>query len=297
MRDRIDRIEALIQRDVGRGMDPIFAHARGGLWGAADSLATEPPRLLGLLTGFFVPGGEPPAAETDGPAGAALLALAFARIGIPVRFLTDNACRPACEAALAAAGLTDVPVDGANPGQSPRPFYEAWRALGVDRMIAIERAGMAFDARPRNMRGDDVGAHTAPLDLVFTAGPWGTIAIGDGGNEVGMGSVPHKVVLGCVPYGGTIHCQTPADHLIVAGVSHWGAFGLIAALAIRRADWRAAMLGCLDPDLDQRIVEGLVANGPAVDGVTLRREATIDGLDLAVHRAMLERVRAIVLAG
>lgn len=295
MRDRIDRIEALIQRDVGRGMGPVFAAARGGLWAAADSLAETPPRNLGLLTGFFVPAGDPPAAETDGPAGAALLALAFERIGVPTRLLTDDACRAACKAALTAAGLTPT-IDSAAPDDSLDPIIAAWRAAGVDRAIAIERSGLTASGRPRNMRGEDVGTHTAALDGVFTAGPWRTIAIGDGGNEVGMGSLPPGLIAASVPLGDHILCVTPAEHLVVAGVSHWGAYGLIAALAARRADWRERLLSCLDPALDQTILEALVVNGPAVDGVTLRREATIDGLDMAIHRRMLEQVRALVLA-
>jgi D-glutamate cyclase len=295
VRDRIDRIEALIQRDVGRGMGPVFAAARGGLWAAADSLAEAPPRCLGLLTGFFVPAGDPPAAETDGPAGAALLARAFDRIGVPTRLLTDDACRAACEAALTAAGLTPT-IDSARPEDALGPIIAAWRAAGVDRVIAIERSGLTASGRPRNMRGEDVGTHTAALDAVFTAGPWRTIAIGDGGNEVGMGSLPPGLIAASVPFGDHILCVTPAEHLVVAGVSHWGAYGLIAALAARRADWWDRLLSCLDPALDQTILEALVANGPAVDGVTLRREATIDGLDMAIHRRMLEQVRALVLA-
>ncbi len=42
MRDRptlIDAIEAVIQRDVGRNIAPLFAAARGGLRGAVAALA------------------------------------------------------------------------------------------------------------------------------------------------------------------------------------------------------------------------------------------------------------------
>ena len=67
------------------------------------------------------------------------------------------------------------------------PLIDAWRALGIDWVMAIERCGLSADGRPRNMRGEDLQPYTAPLDQIFTAGPWRTIAIGDGGNEVGMG--------------------------------------------------------------------------------------------------------------
>jgi hypothetical protein len=291
VRDRIDRIEALLHQEVGRGATAMFAASRGGLWAAVSALSATPPRSVGILTGFFVPRAMPPSAETDGPAGAALLALALTRIGVSCRLLTDDACRPACEAALAGAGLTSVPTDAVAPDASLEPVIEAWRSLGVDWMIAIERCGLGADGHPRNMRGEDIGVHAAPLDRFFTAGPWRTIAIGDGGNEVGMGALPAGLIAREVSLGATIACVTPAEFLITTGVSHWGAYGLIAGLAVCHAGWRKTLLDCLDPAIDRRILETLVERGPAVDGVTLRRTLTIDGLDLTVHRAKLEQVR------
>ena len=323
MRARIDRIEALIHQDTGRGFPPVFAATRGGLWGAVSALAAA-PGPVGILTGFFVPRATPPAAETDGPAGAALLALAFSRVGIPCRLLTDTACRSACEAALAGAGLDSrrrsddagagdarwddaragdasagdaglsmVPVDAVPPDASPDPVTAAWRAHGIAWMIAIERCGPGADGRPRNMRGEDVSAHAAPLENVFTAGPWRTIAIGDGGNEVGMGGLPSGLIAATVPFGDTIACVTPATHLIAAGVSHWGAYALIAGLAVVKPAWREALLACLDPAIERRILETLVAQGPAVDGVTLERALTIDGLSLDTHGAKRQQLKDI----
>jgi hypothetical protein len=132
------------------------------------------------------------------------------------------------------------------------------------------------------------------LDRIFTAGPWRTIAIGDGGNEVGMGALPAGLIAREVPLGAAIACVTPADYLITAGVSHWGVYGLIAGLAVRRAAWRETLLDCLDPEIDARIVRTMVEDGPAVDGVTLRRTTTIDGIGLADHQARMDAVRALV---
>lgn len=285
------RIEALIHEDVGRGIGPLCLAARGGLFNAASAIAAHARPRIGIVTGFFVPAGTPPAAETDGPAGAALLALGLTRVGLDCRILTDPPCRSACEAALAGAGLGGIPVDASTPDQAAA----AWRAEGIDWAIAIERCGRTADGTMRNMRGQDIGAHATPLDEVFTAGPWRTVAIGDGGNEVGMGALPAGLIAAHVTHGAAIACVTPAEHLILAGVSHWGAYALLAALAAARADWRDGLLAALDPATDHAILAALVANGPAVDGVTLRREATIDGLDAAAHRAKLLAVRAAVL--
>ena len=61
-----------------------------------------------------------------------------------------------------------------------------------------------------------------------------------------MGSLPASLIGAHVAHGETIARATPADHLIVAGVSNWGAYALIGALAVIRDDWRATMIGCLD---------------------------------------------------
>jgi hypothetical protein len=301
LKDRIDRIEALIQQDVGRGVNALFAASRGGLFQAVSALSAARPRYVGILTGFFVPRADPAAAETDGPAGAALLALALSRMGVRCRVLTDAACRSACEAALMGSGLAGagvtVPVDAVAPDADLTPTIEAWRAHGIDWMIAIERCGLSADGRPRNMRGEDVGAFAAPLDHVFTAGPWLTIAIGDGGNEVGMGALPAELVAREIPRGATIACVTPAEFLVTAGVSHWGAYGLIAGLAVHDAASREMLLECLDPETERRILTTLVRNGPAVDGVTLGRTNTIDGLELAAHEVVRDGVLAVARGG
>jgi hypothetical protein len=293
MQALIDRIEAVIHRDVGRGMDGVFQATRGGLWRAASALAGAPAPRIGLITGFFVPGGDPPAAETDGPGGTALLVRGFAGAGLRCRLATDAACESACRVALDRAGAGGTPIDAVAPADPVDALVELWRQDGIDWVIAIERCGPGTDGRPRNMRGTDISAHTAPLDRLFTAAPWRTIAIGDGGNELGMGSVPRPVIVGAGPLGDDIGCVIPADYLIAAGVSHWGAYGLLAALALLRPDWEAAMRAGLDPDLDHAVLDAMVREGPVVDGVTLRREQTIDALEMAVHRAIMDAVRRV----
>ena len=297
MQAMIDRIEALIHRDVGRGMDAVFAATRGGLWSGASALAASVAPKVGFITGFFVPGGDPPAAETDGPAGAALMALGFTRAGMACRLATDTVCQDACRVALDAAGAGVVPVDAVAPDQPVDGLIDLWRRDGIDWVIAIERCGPGADGHPRNMRGTDISAHAAPMDRLFSAGPWRTIAIGDGGNEIGMGCVSRPLIVRHVPFGDTIGCVVPADFLIAAGISHWGAYGLLATLGLMRADWSSAMHGALDPALDQRVVEAMVQAGPAVDGVSLRQSITIDAFEMAVHHELLAAIRLLCSNG
>ncbi len=294
----IDAIEAVIQQDVGRNIAPLFAAARGGLRGAVDALAeigNAGGGTVGLITGFYVPGGNPPAAETDGPVGAALLAHALRRIGVSCRVCTDEPCAPACRAAL--SGLADVPVDVVPLGGLVDSVVATWRANHVRLAVAIERCGRTADGTARNMRGDDIGAHTTLLDDLFLAGPWDTIAIGDGGNEIGMGALPRTLIGVHVAHGEAIACVTPAAHLILAGVSHWGAYALLGGLAVIRPAWRDSLLECLDPTLDRAILEATVRDGPAVDGVTRQRTMTIDSMDCASHHLVLEAIRALIREG
>jgi hypothetical protein len=289
-------LERVIQVDVGRNMTELFAAARGGLMSAAAALAAVPGGRVGVITGFYVPGGTPPAAETDGPVGAALLVRALAEVGMSCRLLTDEACRSACRAALAGAGLDAVPIDAATPGVPPAAAIERWRAEGIALAIAIERCGRSTDGKPRNMRGEDIAADTAALDELFLAGPWDTIAIGDGGNEIGMGALPRELIARHVAHGERIACVTPARHLIVAGVSNWGAYALVAALAALREEWRDRLLACLDERLDLAILAAAVARGPAVDGVSRRQTLSVDNLDPAVHHEKLRALRTLVEA-
>lgn len=290
----IDHIGSLIQQEVGRNIDFLFAAAEGGLSGAASALAGASRLSVGVMTGFYVPKGTPPAAETDGPVGAALLAAGLARIGVPCRLVTDEPCRAACVAALRGAGVADTPVDVVALGGAVDDVIALWRRLDITHALSIERCGRSTDGAPRNMRGEDISAFTTPLDELFAAGPWQCIAIGDGGNEIGMGSVPAALIGAHVAHGKTIACVTPADHLIVAGVSNWGAYALIGALAVFRADWRDSLLACLDADLDRAILRATVYDGPAVDGVTRAQGLTVDSLPAEVHHAKLRAIRAVV---
>jgi len=71
------------------------------------------------------------------------------------------------------------------------------------------------------------------------------------------------------------------DHLVVAGVSNWGAYGVVAQLA--RLTGRPLLH---TPDEERRLIDACVAAG-AVDGITRRPERTVDGLDADTHAAIV----------
>ena len=285
-------IEAQVCRDVGRGTQALIDASRGELAAAAQALAGATG--IGFITGFFVPRDDVAAPETDGPVGTALLAAALGACGIPVRIAVDSPCADAVRAAVHETGI-DVIVD--EVGVVDRPGIErvaaAWRTAGVSHAVAIERCGLSPDGRPRNMRGVDVSPWTAPLDDLYTAAPWVRVGVGDGGNEIGMGKLPAGLIAETVPNGERIACITACDHLVVAGVSNWGAYGLMAALAVVRDGWSSAMAKFLTAERDLAVTRAIVEKSGAVDGVTARNEPTVDGFPAEIHGALIGELRRI----
>jgi hypothetical protein len=290
--DRIGAIETLVCRDVGRGTSELIRASAGELTAAARALAGA--RRVGLITGFFVPRDAVAAPETDGPVGTALLAAALAACGVPARIAVDTPCAGGVRAAVDAAGVA-VGVDevGVDDRAGMDRVIDDWRRAGVSHAVAIERCGRGADGRPRNMRGVDVGQWTAPLDDLFLAGPWAKIAVGDGGNEIGMGKLPAGLIARSVPNGAKIACATSCDHLVVAGVSNWGAYGLMATLAVLRPDWAGTIARFLTAERDLAVTRATVDQAGAVDGVTARREATVDGFGPEVHGPLIDELGRI----
>jgi D-glutamate cyclase len=289
---KLAAVEALVCRDVGRKTQALIHATRGDLQQAATTLADA--KSVGLITGFFVPRGDVTAPETDGPVGAALLAAALAACGVPTRIAVDTPCVSAVRAAIVASGggisVDEVGVDD-RPGLLA--VVQTWKNAGVTHAVAIERCGRSTDGRPRNMRGVDVSSWTAPLDDLFLAGGWIRVAIGDGGNEIGMGKLPAGMIADNVPMGAKIASVTGCDHLIVAGVSNWGAFGLMASLAIIRPDWSPAIDRILTAARGLDVTRAIVEQAGAVDGVTARSEATVDGFGPEIHSALIDDLRRI----
>jgi Domain of unknown function (DUF4392) len=295
-----DPIDHLLALDpAGRGIAGFFR--AGGALGAARALIGA--RSVLIVTGFIVAQGMP---ETDGPPGAAVLGRALRRLGARVRYTSDAAALPPLEAALRAIG---EPTDVFGYPERADAAAEVLARERPTHLIAIERPGRSRGGDYLNMRGISVAEWNRPLDEMFLLarrsratrarsgrqGPPGgnggarghpgwraplTIGVGDGGNEIGMGSVRSLLARESRLVARTASV-VEVDHLVVAGVSNWGAYGIVAQLG--RLTGQPLLH---TPAEERRMIDACVSAG-AVDGITRRKEPTVDTLSADTHAALV----------
>ena len=223
-------------------------------------------------TGFPVTG----TFETDGPVGAialydtleALGAEPILACGPPLCDSLDNDYR--------VLKLTAPDLESA--AQEARRQLEALRPAAI---VSIERPGLAADGRYYNMRGEDITERAAFFDPFIDIAHCPTIAIGDGGNEIGMGNIASAIRE--LDINASVTC---CDELLVADVSNWGAYGLIALLAV----WSGRdLLAAVSP---VEILDYLSARG-SVDGVTRENTLTEDGLEAEEGLRVIQDLRIL----
>lgn len=295
---KITAIEKIIHQDPGeRGIKNLFKP--GQLKAAAGCLLAS--RHIAIITGFFIPGVNQP--ETDGPLGAFALARALLACNKSVTLISDVHCAPALEGCYRGIinplktnklALTLFP----SRNDEQRCFIHQL-LTEANCLLSIERAGKTYDGTYRTMRGFDITDHTAPLDELFTVAKKRgirTIGIGDGGNEIGMGSVINGVVKN-VPLGKQICCTVPVDHLIVTGVSNWGGYALAGALccSLREENGRAFQLDeCFSSNQEQLAMLSCMIKNNCCDGVRRTPSLSVDGFDWEVHQAILDHIRNVI---
>ena len=255
-----------------RGLLPVDAYAR-----AAVAIADRRPTQAMLLTGFPVGG----IGETDGPPGAMAVGQTLAALGWGVVTVACDTTVPVVDALLADVGpVVAAPITERDAQVACETLR---RELAPDLVVAIERPGTTADGRRLTMRGEDITGIAAALDPLMRAPV--SVAVGDGGNEVGMGAIaPYLDAKGLLPGVSVIR----ASHLLLAEVSNWGAYGLVAML-----DLVTGHDTLPDGATEAGWIGRLVAAG-AVDGMTRSNTAMVDGHSLAVNARMLARLRAIV---
>jgi hypothetical protein len=311
-----DPIDHLLALDPGgRGIAAFFQP--GGALAAARALARAPVVLI--ATGFVVAEGMPETDGPPGAAvlGRALRRLgahvryttdpaALPPLEASLRVLgepPDAFAYPAGPTAAADVLARERPthlVAIERPGRGRSGDYlnargvsvAAWNRPLDEMFVLAQRSGRgkpggrksaALAGRPGTGRprvSEPRAPQTSPPALRAALTPLATIAIGDGGNEIGMGRVYARLAReGRLM--ARIACVVPADHLVVAGVSNWGAYGIVAQLG--RLTGRPLLH---TPAEERRLIEACVAAG-AADGITRLHEPTVDGLGTDTHASVV----------
>lgn len=215
--------------------------------------------------------------ESDGPAGAIALYRVLERIGAePILVCGDT---------LANAIGGDYCVERLPLGRPAGLSQQVADLLSHHRpelMISIELPGPAGDGRYYNMRGEDISRSTFCFDVFLELSDCPVIAIGDGGNEIGMGNVLDKLDdLAIIP------SVTTCDELVIADVSNWGALGLVAMISYCAGEDYLA-------DWDNRAMLEYLACRGSVDGVTLDNTLTEDSLPSETGKALVNSLRELI---
>jgi hypothetical protein len=275
-------IEDIILSNDGRGISALRPHLPQNYCVDAAVFAMSHPGTTLIATGFWIVSGE--SVETDGPPGAVAIGRALESMGRRVVYVTDAQGAPVVRAVAGPdAEIVEFP-------HGDRPASDAAAQALIDAyapalLISIERCAPSADGVYRNMRGVDISSQTGMVDALFHQGV-PSIGIGDGGNEIGMGLLaPQIAAADKLPDEPAV---TSVDKLVIASVSNWGAWGLLASMSLLIGENFLPNL----PDEMAR-VRACVAAG-AVDGFSGDPTALVDGFDLDAYCQPLTALRALV---
>jgi len=237
-----------------------------------------------ITTGFYILSSQVP--ETDGPPGAIALGRALHGLGFEVFYVTDHYCFSLLNLGGEQQGeVIEFPIT--DHEKSAQFAGKLLAQIKPAMVMSIERCGLTKNRRYLNMRGRDISEFNAKVDYLFAATE-NTLGIGDGGNEIGMGKYAAQITQ--VPSLPDEPAITPVNHLIIATVSNWGAYGLLAALSILcrkdivpSAEWEGALL------------KELNAKG-TVDGITGARDGGVDAFTQEQNAAIINRLKKLVAA-
>ena len=324
-----ERIDGLMALDVAaRGVS-------AGLYAAARKRSPEPLSLAAaralrnrvgrgrhvlIATGWHDrPDVNSQIAETDGPLGAAVLARALHDVcgAIPL-VLTEERLVGPLQHILRAAGLSALLPEEAEAAAQVSAALHAASVLGFPKnieearahsehllaafkpkaVLAVEVGGMNANGQIFTFRGDDATQHTPKFDLLFQEAQRRrvvTIGVGDGGNEIGFGSM-RKAAARRIPStrqpAQALVPTTEVDYLVPAAVSNWGAYAIAASLCLL-----ADRPDCLHtPAAEERLL--IAASGAGlIDGITGYVEPAVDGMTREVHMGLVALMQATVESG
>lgn len=263
------QIETLmVQRNL-RGMQDVKPSLRPGNYLRAAKQLMHCTGTILIGTGFPVLG----TFETDGPVGA----IALYNV---LKLLNKNPII-VCGEPLYSALKNDfqcyqLPLN--NIADAQNYTQQALDSLKPDIIVSIERPGLNAQNGYYNMRGENISEKCASFDFFMTLATCPTIAIGDGGNEIGMGNITDAISqLDIKP------STTQCDELLLADVSNWAVYGLISFLSL----WHGRNFLC---EIAPKDILSYLSDLGSIDGVTRLNGLTEDGLCFTCGEQLIEQL-------
>jgi len=210
-------IETMMVEQNLRGMQSLYAYQQTGTYLRAAKSLFDAEHTILIGTGFAVK----QTFETDGPVGAIALYNVLKGLGKNPILVSGN---PLYSAIKNDFNCFELPLN--NLGSAMAFSQAALAKLKPDCVLSIERPGLCHGDKYYNMRGIDISADCGCFDFFISQANCPTVAIGDGGNEIGMGNLSQYMSeMNIMP------CLTKCDELLLADVSNWAAYGVIAFLS------------------------------------------------------------------
>ena len=275
-------IEDIILDHDQRGISALRPHLPEYFCTQAAQYILDNPGETLIATGFYILSAGKH--ETDGPPGAIAIGNALHALGRQVGYVADLHTAPMLREWLGDKGrVIEFPIT--NVATSKQLAEEILNQVNPKLVVSIERCSRTSNDTYLNMRSIEITQNTARLDYLFETGiP--SVGIGDGGNEIGMGNLAAIIpTLDKLPKDPAV---TKVDQLVIASVSNWGGYGIVAALSCLV---RHNLLPSIEDD--QRLIKHMVDNG-AVDGTTGESKLYVDNFTLEENAELLGRLNSLV---
>ncbi len=274
-------IEEIILDHDRRGVSALRKHLPADFCRQAATLILDHPGHALICSGFHILTANAP--ETDGPPGAYFLGQALQSLGYQVTQVTDRYTSFLYQGLPEQVDLLEFPIMDVEA--SKRYAEEVMDRLKPSVVISTERCGVTATGRYLNMHGVDISEFNAKVDYLVLGHP-ATVGVGDGGNEIGMGSLVEQIP--AVPSLPSEPTTTAVTQLIIASVSNWGVYGLITALSqISKRNLLPSM------EAEEELIKQMVDKG-AVDGTITKPAYGVDGFTMEENLQALARLHALL---
>ncbi len=264
----LNTIEDIILSKDGRGISNLRDSLSKDYCNQAAKFVLNNKGVVMITTGFYI--AKARASETDGPPGAIAIGNALDQLGYTVIYVSDKYTVKYLSAMKKNNALiVEFPIE---EDLSSKNFaMNIINKYKPQLIISIERCGFDETFSYRNMHGVDFSNYNAKIDYLFS-NKINSVGIGDGGNEIGMGDFIEKIVetSSLVRYPSI----TKTTFSIIASVSNWGGYGLVAALSNIVGE---NLLISIEEEI--KLINTLVDLG-AVDGFSAKNINKVDGFNL-----------------